>query len=191
MTVQPISQMPNTSIEDLSEVAIGMRDYIASATAETRQAALEAANKRGLMQRMFPTQFERQRQRIGVQSLRQLAESKRELLEIYTSTQIEIARKRADALIAAQGMHMQAELTRFANDKIALLNSTINGSRENFLESMEPQFVKLEQYQHRKELYEPAYRSVNQQITVYFEATDMLLNGFVQSLSVRVGQVRQ
>lgn len=190
MTIQPISQMHGTNVEDLNEMAAGMRAYISAATAETRQAALDAANRRGLLQRMFPNQFERERQRIGVQSLRQLAESKRELLEIFTRAQIEIARKRADALIAVQGMHLQAELTRFANDKIAILNTSVNQGREKFLHDMAPQFEMIERFQGRPELYEPAYRSVNQQIKVYFEATDMLLNGFVQSLSTRVGQIQ-
>lgn len=191
MTIEPISQMPGTSLEDLSEVAAGMRDYIGQANAESRQAALEAANRRGLWQRMFPTQFERERQRIGVQNLRQLSDSRRELLEVYTRTQIEIARKRADALIAAQGMHMQTELTRFANEKITLLNTAVNEGRERFLNAMAPQLDMIEQFRGRPELYEPAYKSVNQQIKVYFESTDMLLNGFAQSLSARVGQVRQ
>ncbi|GAA0902389.1 hypothetical protein [Virgisporangium aurantiacum] len=191
MTIQPISQMPDASIEDLNDVAAGMRQYISNAAAESRQAALEAANRRGLFQRMFPTQFERERQRIGVQNLRQLAEAKRELLEVFARAQIEIARKRADALIAAQGMHLQAELTRFANEKITVLNTSINQGRERFLNDIEPQFQLIERFQGRPELYEPAYRSVNHQIKVYFESTDMLLDGFIQSLSTRVGQIRQ
>ena len=187
MTVQPISQAPGTSLADLKEVATGMQEYIRSANAESRHAVLEAANRRGLWQRMFPTQYERERQRIGVQGLRQLSESRRELLEVYTQTQIEIARKSADALVAAQGMHLQSQLATFASAKISELNETMNAARAKFLNDMEPQFLMIEKFQHRQELYAPAYQSVQQQIEGYFSFNGKLLNGFIESLNNRVG----
>jgi hypothetical protein len=191
MTVESISQMPGTSLDELEEISTGMQEYIRAANLESRQAALDTPNRRGLMQRLFPTQYERERQRVGVQAIRQLSESKRELLEVFTRTQIEIARKRADALIAAQGMHLQARLARFANEKIHDLNSTVNESRERFLREMDPQFDIVERYQHRPELYNPAHASVNHQIEVYFASTAALLDGFIRSLRNKVGEVQR
>lgn len=164
MTFEQFFQISGPGVEDINEATASLMEYTADANAESRQAALEAAHD---------------------------WESKRELMEHYIMAQIEIARKRANLLIAAQGMHVQAMLARFANEKIADLNTTLNHGRERFLSDMEPQFENIEKFRHRPELYEPAYRSVNHQIQVFFEATDMLLNGFVESLARRVSEGRQ
>jgi hypothetical protein len=190
MTIEAISQMPGTSLADLDEISTGMQEYIRAANVESRQTALEALNRRGLMQRLFPTQYERERQRLGLQALRQLGDSKRELLELFTRTQIEIAKKRADAIIAAQGMHLQAQLASFAVEKIEDLNATVNGARERFMNDMAPQFTMIEKFQDRRELYEPAYKSVLHQIQVYFDSNAALLDGFIGSLRTKVGQVQ-
>lgn len=190
MTIETISRMPGTSLADLGEISAGIQEYVRAANAETQQAAMEAMGRRGLIQRVFPTQYERERQRLGVQALRQVGESKREMLELYARTQIEIARKRADAVIAAQGMHLQEQLASFANAKIESLNATINQTRERFLASMDPQFSMIEKYQGRPELYEPAHKAVLHQIQVYFDSNAALLDGFAQSLCNKMGQAQ-
>ncbi len=176
---------------ELGEISTGMQEYIRAANAESRQAALDALNRRGLWQRMFPSPMEKEQVRIGVQSMRQLGESKREVLEVYARTQIEIARRRADALIAAQGMHLQTQLTTFASDRIEELNATINQSIGRFMESMAPQFDMIERFQGRAELYQPAYAALNHQISVYFQSNAALLDGFVQSLNTKVGEAQR
>ncbi|GIM90311.1 hypothetical protein [Paractinoplanes toevensis] len=188
MSIQPISQTPGTNLSDLKEVAAGMQDYIRAENAGARQAALEAANRRGVWQRLFPSQYERERQRIGIQGLRQLSESRRELLEVYTAAQIEIARKSADALVAAQGMHLQSQLATFASAKISELNDTMNAARSKFLTDMEPQFAMIEKIG-RPELQGPAYQSALQQVDMYFNFNGKLLNGFIESLNNRVGGI--
>lgn len=186
-----LSKMPDTDLMELEQISAGMQDYIRAANAESQKSALEALSRRSVWQRLLPSPVDKEQMRVGVQSIRQLGESKRELLEVYSRAQIEIARKRADALIAAQGMHLQGQLTLFASGRIEELNNTINKSRERFMESMAPQFTMIERFQERPELYEPAYEAVNQQISVYFQSTAALLQGFVQSLTTRVGQVQR
>jgi hypothetical protein len=183
--------MPDASLMELDEISTGMQEYIRAANAESRQAVVEALNRRGIWQRLFPSQYERHRQRIGVQSMRQLGESKREVLDVYAMTQIEIARKRADALIAAQGMHLQTQLTRFANERIEDLNNIVNDSRVRFLESTDPQFDDIERFQGRPELYSRAYASLLHQIDVYFGSTAALLDGFIKSLRNKIGEVQK
>ncbi|MEU4242931.1 hypothetical protein [Actinoplanes sp. NPDC026619] len=191
MSLQPITHLPNTSLDELEQVSTGMQEYMRAATAESREAALESMNRRGVMQRLFPSQYEKERQRIGVQTLRQMSEAKRDLLDVFTRTQIEIARKQADALIATQGMHLQAQLARFAAEKIQDLNSTINVARERFLSEIAPQFDMVERFQQRPEIYKPAYQSLLHQIDVYFNHNAALLDGFNQSLHNRVNAVQQ
>lgn len=191
MSVQPIANMPDTTLTELEQVSSGMHDYVRAATSESREAALEAMNRRGVMQRLFPTQYEKERQRLGVQTMRQIGEAKRELLEVFTRTQIEIARKQADALIATQGMHLQTQLARFANEKIQDLNSSLNSSRERFMTEIAPQFDMIERFQNRPEIYKPAYDSVLHQIEVYFGHHKALLDGFNQALRNRVTAAQQ
>jgi hypothetical protein len=191
MSIQPIANMPNTSLDELEQVSSSMQEYIRAANSESREAALEAMNRRGVMQRLFPTQYEKERQRIGVQTLRQVSEAKRELLDVFTRTQIEIARKQADVLIATQGVNLQTQLARFASEKIQDLNSTINAARERFLNEIAPQFDMVERFQNRPEIYKPAYDSLLHQIDVYFSHNAALLDGFNQSLRNRVNAVQQ
>jgi hypothetical protein len=110
---------------------------------------------------------------------------------VCSQVQIEIARKQADALIATQGMHLQTQLARFANEKIEDLNSTINNSRTHFLDQMEPQFEVVKRYEHRPELHKPAYAALLHQIAVYFDSTKELLDGFSSSLHSKIGSVQQ
>ncbi|MEV4638031.1 hypothetical protein AB0J80_11825 [Actinoplanes sp. NPDC049548] len=191
MSIQPISRMPNASLDELDQVAAGMQEYVKAASFESREAALDAMNRRGVMQRLFPTQYEKEERRNAVQTLRQLSDAKRDLLEISSQVQIEIARKQADALIATQGVHLQAQLARFATEKIQDLNSTINRAHENFLKEMDPQFEMVQRFEHRPELAKPAYKALLHQISVYYDSTSALLDGFIQSLRSKIGSVPQ
>ncbi len=190
VTSDSLSQMPEASIVDLTQVSEGMQQYIRASSAEAQTAAMEALEHRGVMRRLFPTAIEREKQRIAVGAMRQLAQSKQELLALYTATQIEIAKKRADALIAAQGMDMQAQLTVFAATKIDQLNTTLNGSRTKFMAAMDPQYDEIERYKHRPQMYDRAAQSIGMQIDTYFDSTAMLLQGFTDSLNSRVAEVQ-
>jgi hypothetical protein len=186
MSQNILSTMPDATIADLTEVSTSMQRYIAATDSESQRVAFDAMNRRGLLKRLFPNEAEREMQRIAVDSQRQMAAAKTELMATYTQAQLEIARKQADSLVAAQGMHMQAQLTAFANEKIQDMNRILNSSRENFLAAMEPQFELIKRYEHRRALFEPAERSVLQQIEAYFGSHKTLLDGFTESLHRRV-----
>ena len=184
-----LDRFSDTTVSELAEVSAGMQRYIRAADTEARQAEMEVIERRGILRRLFPNEVEREKQRIAVSSMRQLAQSRKDMLAIFTFAQMEIARKRAETLIAAQGVAMQAELAKFAYRKIAELNDTLNGSREKFLADMDPQLDIVERYAHRPQLYAPAQRSIDRQITSYFETTDILLEGFTSSLRSRVAEM--
>ncbi|MFJ1542254.1 hypothetical protein ACIODS_27320 [Micromonospora chalcea] len=190
MTLQPISQMPGTSLDELEQISNGMQEFMRAASAEARETALEAMKGSGVFQRLFPSRYQKETQELAVQTLRQFGAAKREFIEVFTRTQLEIARKRADALIATQGMHLQTQLARFAAERIQDLNETINAALERFMSQMAPQFDMIERFQNRPELYEPARRSLNHQIKVYFDSTSALLNGFNESLHKKVGSAQ-
>lgn len=184
MTVTQLSQLDSGSIGELEAASNEMQSYIRARSNEVRQAAIEGLDRKNpILRRLFPTAQDREFQRLAVQGMRQIAESQSELLALYTATQIEIAKIKADALIAAQGMQTRTVLARFANEKIHELSSTLNGSRREFLGEMRPQFEMLETYKDLPELYKPAYESVIHQIDTYFETTKRLLDGFTSSLN--------
>jgi hypothetical protein len=120
--------------------------------------------------------------------MREVAESQSHLLGLYTTTQIELAKIKADALIAAQGMQTKTVLARFADEKMRDLSSTLNRSQQAFMASMRPQFEDLERYTDIPELHKPAYEAIVHHIEVYFETTQRLLDGFSAALNKRVGE---
>ncbi len=60
------------------------------------------------------------------------------MMEIYTETRLEIARKQADTLIASVGISLQNSLPSFAAEPILQLNATITEMRNRFMESYGP-----------------------------------------------------
>lgn len=185
-----LDRFSDATESELAEVSAGMQRYIRAADGEARQAEMEALGRRGLLKRLFPNEVEREQQRIAVQSMRQFADSRREMLAIFSTAQLEIARKRADALVAAQGVAMQAGLAKFAYQKIEELNDTLNESRERFMAKMKPQFAIIAGYDDLPQLAVPAQRSLDRQIESYFDTTEILLNGFTESLRTRVAEGR-
>lgn len=186
-----LSQIPDASLAELAEVSDGMQEFIRSTDMQTQQTAMEALQKRGIVQRLFPGEIQREHQRIVVADMRQMAQAKGELLALYTKTQIEIARRRADALISSQGMHLQTELTKFAQDKILEVTNTLNGSRSRFLPEMKTQLQGLEEYRDLPQLYRPAIESIQHQISTYFDSVKILLDGFIGSLTSKVGEINR
>jgi hypothetical protein len=187
---QQLSKLEGTSIADLAAVSDSMQSYIRSSTAEVRKAAVENMGQQSpLMRRLFPNQLQRENNRLAIEGVRQVAQAKAELLGLYMSTQIEIAKKKADALVAAQGMQIQTTLVRFADEQMQLLSSTLNNSRSLFLAEMAPKLDELDNYKKYPVLYDPAAESIEHHIQSYFENCRILLDGFTASLSNKVSQI--
>lgn len=186
-----LSRLKGTSIEELSEVSTAMENYIRNMNNQTRQDALDAMSRNApLIQRLWPTAVERERQNIAIQDMRQLAESRRAMFQLCVTTQIEIARMKADELLKTIGMNIVTRITVYANQKLIELEETLVESQNRFLETIEPQFEKLEKYQHRLELYEPTRQQLQHMISAYIESNQRLLDGFKEAINKRTAEAQ-
>lgn len=185
------AQIPDASLAELTEVSNGMQDFIRATDASAQRAALDAMVRRGVVGRVFPGKLEREKQRIDVGNMKQMAQAKADLLDLYTTTQIEIARRRADALISTQALHLQAQLTAFATEKLHDMATTVNGSRSKFMAAMAEQFADLERYRHIPALHGQAEQSVLHQTDIFFNSIKILLDGFTAALQNKMQEVHK
>jgi hypothetical protein len=187
-----LSRLDGTPTEDLRQISSAMQQYLNTENEATLNTAIEKLNQRpGLVQRLFPTAYQKEQQRIDIQRMRSIANSKEEMFRLYTEVQLEIAKKQGDALIASVGMHLQTKLTAFATERIDEISQTIGESRQRFMQRIKPQLSDLESYRDVPELYDQARQSVNQEIRIYFETIQKLLTGFVEALESRVASSRK
>jgi hypothetical protein len=147
----------------------------------------EAFDRKGnLLARIWPTQVEKARQGVAVRTMKEQAVRRAAMMELYSETRLEIARKQADALIASVGISLQVALAAFAAERITELSFTISEARNNFLASYGPAADQIELYKDRPELYSLAKEQLNQQLQMQFATLDQLLEGFVAHLNGRV-----
>ena len=117
-----LSIFEGASDEYLVEVSDAMRKYIRNNDEQALRFAEDQVNQKpGLWSRLLPTKYERERQAIATRQLRQIADNKEAMLALYSETQLEIARKQSDALVATVGLELSQNVSAFAAQKIAEL----------------------------------------------------------------------
>src|SRR4051794_20056479 len=117
-----LQRLDQTPTDVLVEISNDVERYVLAADTRDEDRALEGLSaKSRIVGRLFPTKYERERQRVDIENMRALAQSKLEMLSYYTDLQLAIARQRGDAFVAAQGTHLQATLAAFAVQKHAEL----------------------------------------------------------------------
>jgi len=176
--------------EELYIIAEKLEEYMESENDILLQEITKDLNKRpGLLALVFPSSLQKAEDEISIEKMRLIYKRKEIFFEFYSNIKLEIARRMADALIAPVGMDLQTRLAKFASEKINEFSQTIGESRNGFLRSMQPQFQELETYKHIPELYEPAYESMNNQVSVYFESIRELMQGFIDSLRKKASEI--
>lgn len=142
----------------------------------------EANKSPSLMARLFPSELEREKQALTVQRVRSLVGKKEQLMDVYFKVKLEIARQEGEALIQTTGVHLRTELAKFVTAKIDEMDTAILTSRQIMMAKMQPHIDAIEKYQNYPMLYEPAKKSIENQIVSYMDTIDELLNGFRDSL---------
>jgi hypothetical protein len=186
---QQLSKLDETSVSELTAVSGAMQTYIQSSTVEARQNAVELLGQQGkVMRRLFPNELTRTQNQIAIAGMRQVAEGKAELLGLYMRTQIEIAKKQADALIAAQGIRIATILARYADEQFSELSQTLMESQSRFRREMKPRLQELDEYKDFPELRDPSYNAILHHIETYFSSCESLLNRFKAALDNKVNK---
>lgn len=176
----------DVTVTDLQSISSGITKSLQTDDAAAQRAIAEAFNEQGLLSRLFPGPVGRERQRLAVQAMKGQASRKAAMLELYTQTQLEIARKQADALVASVGISLQVELAAFAAENIKQLSKTLNDTSTHFLDTSTPQLENLERYKDHPELYRLAKEQLDKQFAMQFDVLTQLMEGFVSHLRKRV-----
>ncbi|MDA8277194.1 MAG: hypothetical protein M0Z45_03205 [Actinomycetota bacterium] len=187
MTYRQLSlTQPDASVSDLETIGNTLAAALRDNDSISQHDIDEAFERGGILARLVPTKVERAKQDLAVRGLKEQAQRRAAMMEIYTETRLEIARKQADTLIASVGISLQNSLATFAAEQILQLNATITEMRNRFMESYGPAADQIEVYQARPELYTKAKDQLIRQLDMQFRTMDRLLDGFVKSLSGRV-----
>lgn len=175
---------------DLKTIADKLQTYIGVKDDAILKEVTDALNKQpGFLDRLFPSELDKERNRMTVESMRVLFENKMRFFKFYCDIRLEAANRLADALIKSVGMDLQTKLAKFAQERIAELRHAIALNRKEFLEDIKPQLISLEQeYKDFPELYEPAHASIVKEIQTFFESVSALLEGFIENLTSRVSE---
>jgi hypothetical protein len=190
-----VDKMSNAPVEYLSTVSSRVRQFIREDSDEALRSVVELAEQRpGIFTRLLPTPFEKEQRRVAAEQVRQIADNKRGMLDLYTHIQLEIARREGEVLIAARSVETGGVLTAFATQQLEALTDTIADAQERFLDKFVPRQEAIEKYKDRPEVYKRAYEAQQHQLDVYFDTTKALLEDFKVSLQMRLarqGDVRR
>jgi len=179
----------DVTMDDLQGISAAMQYHVRNESEQSMAEISAALQRKGAFFGLFPTAIQKTHEALTIEKMRSLYKAKDQFFQLYTNVQLEMARKRGDALVAAVGTDMQTKLAAFVKVKIDEINKTINESRGPFLESMEQQFENVEKYKHIPDLYDPAYQSVREQTGLYFESMSKLLKGFNEAMDGKLAEV--
>lgn len=180
----------NVTMNELQDIATAMQRHVRNDTEQSMAEINVALQRRGAFFGLFPTAIQKAHEELTIDRMRSLFHKKEQFFELYTNVQLEIARKRGDALVAAVGTDMQTKLAGFVAVKIKEIQGTVNESRVTFMESMRPQYENVETYRGIPDLYDQAIGAVREQTTLYFESMSKLLRGFNDAMDAKMTEYK-
>jgi hypothetical protein len=187
MTTQALSQVDDSAISDLMQVGQAMKTYISNENDAVLALVGERMNRNpGLWRGLFPDAFDKEQTKINLDRLRSAYGAKKAFLDVFVAVQLDIAKRRGNALIAATAMDMRSKLAIFAKNQIDSLTTTLIQSKDSFYARIATHIRGLEQYRDVDDLYENARQSASREIRSYLEWVEGLREGFSDALRAKV-----
>ena len=184
---------------EIQDVSLNMKNYIKTQN-ETHltEIANKVNNRPGLLGVLFPTAIQKEHGKLTVQRMRELFKSQSELLNVYTNAQLELAKKQADFIIQHEvlkykgelvhmGIKIQKELTTKASEGIDYMTTEFEKSKASEGEKLLRQYEEAKRYEHIPHLHKNVIQSLENETEVFFKAIDILLNGFIDALTTKIG----
>lgn len=164
-----------------------MKDYIQHENDQALQTInTYVAKNPGFWRRRFPNEVEKEVSRIDLDRLRTIYEKKKMFFKLYTDVQLEIARRRGEALLVTVGADLAAKVSAFATEKMEELGKTLGESRERYMARLAPQYDNLDKYQKYPEMQARAHKSIDNEMNSFFEAVDSMLASFNRAMNSRI-----
>jgi hypothetical protein len=182
----PTSENP---IPDLVAVSDQMKAYISTENDEILEMTVAQMNRKPtLWAKIFPNEFDREQKKILLDRVRSAYKDRRAFLNAFVATQLEIAKRRGDALVVATSMDLRAKLAVFAKLKIDELTEALISSKDQYYQRIAAHIKNLEQYRDIPDLYDLARQAASREIRSYLDWVEGLREGFTDALKAKLGK---
>jgi len=174
-------------LDDLAVVSNSMKEYIDSDSDAILAMTVARMNKApSLWRKIIPNAFDREQDKIALDQLRTAYKDRRALLDAFVSTQVEIARRRGDALVVATSVDLQSKLAAFATLKMDDLTRSLFASKDEFYARAAEHWRSLEGYRDIPEIFELSRQSCAQEIRSFLNFVETLRENFTAALQAKV-----
>ena len=196
---QHLSNLNGATEEDLQVASNKMKEYISTESEAVLEVIKDKLNERpGLIGALFPSKVKKEHDKLTIQKMKNLFEARENMLDVYTNTQIELARKAGDKMIESkvmqydeelidQAMMMQKNLTIQAQIKINELSVVFKKSKSSFMKN---RIEQLKEFEEHKEYdpsgYESMIKSLETEKEIFVETIENRLRGFVKALEKKL-----
>ncbi len=159
----------------------------------------EMNRRSGLFGIMFPGKFLKEHEQLAIQNMKDVFQSRQELMQVYLNVQIELTKNQGQMIIKSKlqyyegelsqkAMQIKTDLMKFAEAKKNEISSVLERSRIDFMERMDRQDKEVEKYKHNARLYKRMKKSLNNEMEIFISTIDELLKGFKKSLDDKLNQ---
>jgi uncharacterized protein involved in tolerance to divalent cations len=180
----PTSENP---IPDLVAVSDQMKAYMTTENDEILEMTVAQMNKKPTFwAKIFPNEFDREQKKILLDRVRSAYKDRRAFLNAFVTTQLEIAKRRGDALVIATSMDLRSKLAVFAKLKIDELTETLISSKDQYYQRIAAHIKSLEQYRDIPDLFDLARQAASREIRSYLDWVEGLREGFTDALKSKV-----
>ena len=187
--------------ESLETVANSLKAMILQKSSDDAASAVEYEMRRrsGLLGIMFPGRILKENEQLAVQNMKDVFQSRQQLMEAYINVQLELTKNQGKMIIKSKLQHYEGQLSLeaiqinanlgvFSQKKIAEMTETFARSRMDFAERLDRQHKEAEKYKGNEFLYEKLIKNLNKETEVFFTMVEELLDGFIKSLTNKLNQ---
>jgi len=186
-----ISKLDNSAVVELTDIATKVEEFVDTENDASMQLVQERLSQNPtILQRLFPGKFRKMQEQLIMNKMKKRDDAQEVLFDLYTGIKLELARQQGDTLIAATGMHLRDQLTKFALEKISSMGVTMESHKNEFVIRMKRQLKNVKEYEDFPELSEPYHQSLKDEISTYFTFNKNLLDGFKDTLNNKVKQLK-
>ena len=188
------------SRESLQVVEKNLKMAIQTGTDAAFQAvSFELKRRPGLIGLMFPGRVLRENEELTVQNMKDMYQTRQDLLKAWVNVQLELTRNEGQMIIKSklqryegelsqQAMQIRTDLTEFSQRKIAEMMDTFDRSTATFAERIDRQTREAEKYKDNNFLYERLKQNLEKEADMFFTTISELLDGFKEALNNKLNQ---
>ena len=191
----------NNDNESLQVVASNLETLLLQGRSDDAALAVESEMRRrpGLFGIMFPGRILKENQELAVQNMKDVYQSRKELMQAYVNVRMELIKNEGQMIIKSklqkyegelsqQAMQIRTELTEFSQKKIYEMMDTFDRSTSNFAERIDRQTKEAEKYIDNEFLYNNLKQNLLKEQEMFFSTISELLNGFKEALNNKLNQ---